>query len=91
MPSLVSFTLTDDPHVYGLEMALSNILMIGLFRSNNNVVIFPKTEKKSYSSKHVDGLKLQPIQLLEAVVSSSQIHFKCIEDNNQSKAPVSFS
>ena len=90
MPSLVSFTLTDDPHVYGLEMALSNILMIGLFRSNNSVVIFSKTEKKSYYSKHVHGLKLQPIQLLEAVVSSSQIHFKCIEDN-QTKAPVSFS
>ena len=27
------FTWTEDPHLYGLEMALSNILMIWLFRS----------------------------------------------------------
>ena len=47
------FTLTDDPQFYGLEMSLSNILMIGLFRSNSRMVIFSKTEKKSYHSKHV--------------------------------------
>ena len=41
MPS----TLTgDSPHLYGLEMSLSNILMIGLFHSNNRMVIFSKTE-----------------------------------------------
>ena len=33
----MSFTLTDDPQFYSLEMALSNILMIGLFRSNNKI------------------------------------------------------
>ena len=38
-------TLTDDPHFYGLEILLSNILMIGLFRSNNRMVIF--SEKKT--------------------------------------------
>ena len=42
--SLMPFTLTDNPHLYGLEMSLSNILMIGLFRSNNKMVIFSKTE-----------------------------------------------
>ena len=65
--------------------------MVGLFRSNNRMVIFSKTEKKSLSltkyllfifadggvGGHTNGhtiglniLKLQPIQLLEAVVSS---------------------
>ena len=38
------FTLTDDPHLYDLEMSLSNILMIGLFHSNNSMAIFSKTE-----------------------------------------------
>ena len=45
-------TLTDDPHFYGLEILLSNILMIGLFRSNNRMVIFSE-KKPSYYSKHV--------------------------------------
>ena len=35
IPSLMPFTLTDDPQFYGSEMSLSNILMIGLFRSNS--------------------------------------------------------
>ena len=35
IPSLMPFTLTDNPQFYGSEMSLSNILMIGLFRSNN--------------------------------------------------------
>ena len=47
------FTLTDDPQFYGLEMSLSNILMIGLLRSNNRMVIFSKTEKNLYHGKHV--------------------------------------
>ena len=46
MPSLILFTLTDDLQFYGLEVSLSNILMIGLFRSNNRIVIFSKTEKE---------------------------------------------
>ena len=34
------------------------------------------TKKKySYHSKHVKGLKLQPIQLLEAIVSSPQCQY----------------
>ena len=49
----MSFTLTDDPHLYGLEMSLNNILMIGLFRSNKRMVIFSKT--KFIHSKHVKG------------------------------------
>ena len=40
------FNLTDDPQLYGLEMSLSNMLMIGLFPSNNRMVNFSKTEKK---------------------------------------------
>ena len=47
------FIFTDDPHFYVLEMSLSNILMIGLFRSNNRMVIFSKTEKRSYHSKQL--------------------------------------
>ena len=38
-------TLTDDPHFYGLEILLSNILMIGLFLSNNRMVIFSEKKK----------------------------------------------
>ena len=34
------FTSTDDPQLYGLEVSLSNTLMIGLFRSNNRIAIF---------------------------------------------------
>ena len=47
--SLKLFTLTDYPQFYGLGMSLSNILMIGLFRSNNRIVNFSKTEKKIIS------------------------------------------
>ena len=49
------FTLTEDSQFYGLEVSLSNILMIGLFRSNfrssNRMLIFSKT--KQYHRKHV--------------------------------------
>ena len=48
MPS----TWTDDPHLYGLEISLSNFLVIGLFCSNNMMVFFSKT-KNLYHSKHV--------------------------------------
>ena len=73
--------------------------MNGLFRSNKRMIIFSKTKNKSYHSKHVNGLKLQPIQISEAVVSSltsSQVYFNCIVDTPHStddltKAPVTFS
>ena len=39
------FILTDDSQFCGSEMSLSNILMIGLFCSNNMMAIFSKTEK----------------------------------------------
>ena len=48
----MSFTLSGDSRFYGLEISLTNILMIGLCRSNNRMVIFSKTEN-SYHSKHV--------------------------------------
>ena len=51
IPSLMPFTLTDDPHFYGLKMSLSNIWMIGLFCSNNKMVIFFKREKKFMSQQ----------------------------------------
>ena len=38
------FTLSDDTHLYGLEMSFSKILMIDLFRSNNRMTVFSKTE-----------------------------------------------
>ena len=47
IPSQILFTLTDDPQFYGLEVSLNYILMVGLFRSNR-MVIFSKTEKKSF-------------------------------------------
>ena len=46
--SLILFTLTDNPQFYGSEVSLNNILMVGLFRFNNRMIIFPKiseTEK----------------------------------------------
>ena len=49
IPSLVQFTLIHDPQFYGLEVYLSNILMIGLCCSNNRMVIFSKMEKKFIS------------------------------------------
>ena len=52
IPSLMLFTLTDDLQFYSLQVSFSNILMIGLFRSNNRMLLFPKTEK-TYHSKHV--------------------------------------
>ena len=47
----MSFTLTDDPQFSGLEMSLSNIFMIGLFRSKNSMVVFCKTEKRFISQQ----------------------------------------
>ena len=39
--------LTDDPQIYGLEMSLNKILMIGWFHSNNRmIIVFSKTDKK---------------------------------------------
>ena len=51
----MSFTVTDDPQFSGLEVFLRNILMIGLFRSNNRIVIFSKTEKKIISQQILKG------------------------------------
>ena len=74
--------LTDNPQFYGSGETLSNILVIGLFHSDNRIVVFFKTTtKNSYPSKHVNGLELQAIQLLQALVASStarQILFHCI-------------
>ena len=49
------FSLTDDPQFHGLEMSLSNVLMIGLFPSNNRVAIFSKTEKKTLITVTTSG------------------------------------
>ena len=84
-----AITLTEDPQFYGLEMSLSNILMINLFRLSNRMVIFSKTEYiyiyiYIYHIKNVSSLKLQPILLFEELVSSSTlsyIYFDCIENN----------
>ena len=45
IPSLILFTSTDDPQFYDLQVCLNNSLMVGLFRSNNRMVIFSKTKK----------------------------------------------
>ena len=53
VPSIMPFPLTDDPQFHGLEMFLSNILMICLFHSNKRMVFFLKTEKNPYHRKKV--------------------------------------
>ena len=62
---------------HGLDLSLSSDMKIDLFLSNNKIVIFPEQRKKSHHSKHIKGLKLYPILILEAVIysASSQIHF----------------
>ena len=50
-PSLMPFTLSGNPQFYGLEMSLSNILMIGSFHSNSRIVVFSKTGKKFISQQ----------------------------------------
>ena len=47
VPSLMPFTFTGGPHLSDLEMSVSNILLIGLFCSNNKMVIFSGTENSS--------------------------------------------
>ena len=42
------------------------------------MLIFRKQKKKIYHSKHIKGLKLQSIQLLEATVSSTLIQINVI-------------
>ena len=55
-PSLMPFTLTDNPQFYGLKVPLSNIFMGALFCSNM-MKIFSKTEKKvTYTDDvHMEG------------------------------------
>ena len=101
VPSLMPFTFTGGPHLSDLEMSVSNILLIGLFCSNNKMVIFSGTENSSQQTckipymydVHMEGewsqrgggeglkichmsadsygFKLQLMQSLQAVVSSS--------------------
>ena len=63
IPSLILFSLTDDSQFFGLEVSLSNILMTDLFCSNSRMVIFSKTEKNSYHSKHIKGLYIYDVQI----------------------------
>ena len=55
-PSLMPFTLTDNPQLYGLKVSLSNIFMSALFCSNM-MEMFSKTEKKgTYTDDvHIEG------------------------------------
>ena len=41
----MTFTSTVDPHLYGLERSVTNILMIGLFHSNSKMIIFFSNRK----------------------------------------------
>ena len=56
------FTLTDDPQFYGL-MSCNNIFMIGLFRSNNRMVISSKTGKKIMSQQTHKGPYIYGVHL----------------------------
>ena len=56
IPSLILFTLTDNPQFYGLEVSLNNIfLIVGFFRSNNRTIIFSNREKKIISKQTHTG------------------------------------
>ena len=77
------FTLTDDPQIYALEVFLTNILMIGLFCSNNRIVIFSKTGKKFKSQQtHTfkmsrwkgDGGVLRFVTFLQIIVFEQKIY-----------------
>ena len=57
------FTLTEDPQFYDLAMSLINILMIGLFCSNDRMVIFPKREKKSYEQQTRKGKYIYDVHM----------------------------
>ena len=60
---LMLYTFSGDPQFYGLEVSLSNILMIGLFRLNNRMVIFTKTEKKSISQQTRNGPYIHDVHM----------------------------
>ena len=77
----MSFTLTDYPDFLWQKMSLSNIFYFDLLLLNNLMIIFLKLQKNKYTyqkkkkkytyhRKNLKCLKLQLIQLLEAVVSS---------------------
>ena len=77
----MSFTLTDYPDFLWQKMSLSNIFYFDLLLLNNLMIIFLKLKKNKYTyqkkkkkytyhRKNLKCLKLQLIQLLEAVVSS---------------------
>ena len=78
----MSFTLTDYPDFLWQKMSLSNIFYFNLLLLNNLMIIFLKLKKNKYTyqknkkkiytyhRKNFKCLKLQLIQLLEAVVSS---------------------
>ena len=65
------FTLCDDPQFYGLDMSLSNILMIGLFRLNKRMVIFKKNRKKFISQQTRKGPYIYDIRIGSGVVVGS--------------------
>ena len=44
-PSLMPFTLNDDPRFYDLEMSSSNIFMIGLLFKQQDGIFFLKQKK----------------------------------------------
>ena len=71
------FTSTDDLQLYGLEMTAIDILMIGLFCSNNRMVIVSKTGN-SYHRKH-----LRDHTFMMSTWSN--------QSDNQTKGPATFS
>ena len=113
IPSLILFTLTDNPYFYGFEMSLSNmstrgmdIVQILLFLYKRSIVCYCGWRRWGWmggGSQNcsfflsvinvwpLNGLKLQLIQRLKAVVlqhqASSQIRFNSVENNPQALHP----
>ena len=57
------FTLTDNPQFYSLEVSLSNILMISLFRSNNRIIFISETGKKLMSQQTRKGPEIYDVHM----------------------------
>ena len=63
------FTFTNDPHLYGLEISLIDILMTGLFCSNNRMV------RRGMVSQGGVSKSVKCLQMLLILSKRSIVHF----------------
>ena len=69
--------MIEYPQFYGLEVSLSSILMICLFRSNNRMVTFSKTAKKIILQQTRKGQSIYDVhmEILLFLNKRSIVHF----------------